>query len=113
MTTKKTPVKKVSAKKAAKIKDFEVEVKTKKVKAKVKKEGKKLDAVVDTPKVDVEIHTDEIKKEFKLDSEKLDVNVTKTEEGTTVTVDAQNSFLKRVGNWLAKFYSRKFNKEKK
>lgn len=100
------------ATKKKKVEDFEVEVKTKKVKAKVKKEGKKLEAVVDTPKVDVELHTDEVKKEFKLDSEKLDVNVTKTEEGTTVTVDAQSSALQRIGNWLAKFYAKKFNKKK-
>ena len=99
------------ATKKKKVEDFEVEVKTKKVKAKVKKEGKKLDAVVDTPK-DVEVHTDEVKKEFKLDSEKLDVNVTKTEEGTTVIVDAQSSALQRIGNWLAKFYAKKFNKKK-
>jgi len=98
------------ATKKKKVEDFEVEVKTKKVKAKVKKEGKNLDVVIDTPKVDVEVHTDEVKKEFKLDSEKLDVNVTKTEEGTTVTVEAENNILQKVGNWLAKFYAKKFNK---
>jgi len=90
-----------------------VEVKTKKVNVKAKKEGQKVDVVVDTQKVDVEIHKDEEKKEFKLDSEKLDVNVTKTEEGTVVNVDAKNSALKRVGEWLAKFYAKKFNKKKK
>ena len=98
--------------KKKKIEDFELEVKTKKVKVKAKKEGKKVNVVVDTPKVDAELHIDETKKEFKYDGQKLDVNVTKTEEGTTVTVDAQNSILKKIGNWLAKFYIKKFNKTK-
>lgn len=93
-----------------KIEDFEVEVKTKKVKAKVKKEGKKLDAVVDTPKIDVEIHTDEGKKEFKYDSDKLDVEVKKTAEGTEINVNAENGFLKRIGNFIGKLVTRKFNK---
>lgn len=98
--------------KKKKIEDFELEVKTKKVKVKAKKEGKKVNVLVDTPKVDAELHIDETKKEFKYDGQKLDVNVTKTETGTTVTVDAQNSILKKVGNWLAKFYTKKFNKTK-
>jgi len=98
--------------KKKKIEDFELEVKTKKVKVKAKKEGKKVNVVVDTPKVDAELHIDETKKEFKYDGQKLDVNVIKTEIGTTVTVDAQNSILKKVGNWLAKFYTKKFNKTK-
>jgi hypothetical protein len=98
--------------KKKKIEDFELEVKTKKVKVKAKKEGKNVNVVVDTPKVDAELHIDETKKEFKYDGQKLDVNVIKTEEGTTVTVDAQNSILKKIGNWLAKFYIKKFNKTK-
>ena len=100
------------AKKAKKVQDVELEVNTKKVRVKAKKEGKKVNVVVDTPKVDAELHIDETKKEFKYDGQKLDVNVTKTETGTTVTVDAQNSILKKVGNWLAKFYTKKFNKTK-
>ena len=100
------------AKRAKKVQDVELEVKTKKVRVKAKKEGKKVNVVVDTPKVDAELHIDETKKEFKYDGQKLDVNVTKTETGTTVTVDAQNSILKKVGNWLAKFYTKKFNKTK-
>lgn len=100
------------AQKAKKVQDVELEVKTKKVRVKAKKEGKKVNVVVDTPKVDAELHIDETKKEFKYDGQKLDVNVTKTETGTTVTVDAQNSILKKVGNWLAKFYTKKFNKTK-
>jgi hypothetical protein len=91
---------------------LKLEVKTKKVKVKAKKEGKNVNVVVDTPKVDAELHIDETKKEFKYDGQKLDVNVIKTEEGTTVTVDAQNSILKKIGNWLAKFYIKKFNKTK-
>ena len=98
--------------KKKKIEDFELEVKTKKVKVKAKKEGKNVNVVVDTPKVAAELHIDETKKEFKYDGQKLDVNVIKTEEGTTVTVDAQNSILKKIGNWLAKFYIKKFNKTK-
>ena len=98
--------------KKKKIEDFELEVKTKKVKVKAKKEGKNVNVVVDTPKVDAELHIDGTKKEFKYDGQKLDVNVIKTEEGTTVTVDAQNSILKKIGNWLAKFYIKKFNKTK-
>jgi hypothetical protein len=93
-----------------KVGDIEVEVKTKKVKAKVKKEGKKLEAVLDTPKVDVVLSSNEDKKEFKLDSEKLDVNVVKTEEGTTVTVDAQNPLLKIAGNLISKVWLKKFKK---
>jgi hypothetical protein len=99
-------------KKAAKIKDIDIEFNTKKVRVKAVKKDKKVDVVVDTPKVDVELHIDETKKEFKYDGQKLDVNVIKTEEGTTVTVDAQNSILKKIGNWLAKFYTKKFNKTK-
>ena len=98
------------AKKTKKVEDFEVEVKTKKVKAKAKKEGKKVDVVVDTPKVDVEIHSDENVKEFKLDGEKLDVTVTKTKDKTTVDVKAENSKLKKAGQWLAKFWVKKFDK---
>lgn len=76
----------------------------------VKKEGKKVNVKVDTPKVDVEVHTDGEKKEFKLDTEKLDVNVVKTEEGTTVTVDAQNPLLKIAGNLISKVWLKKFKK---
>ena len=93
-----------------KIEDFEVEVKTKKATVKVKKENKKLDAIIDTPKVDVEIHTDEEKKEFKYDSNKLDVEVRKTSEGTEIIVNAENGFLKRIGNFISKIVTRKFNK---
>lgn len=94
-----------------KIEDFEVEVKTKKVKVKAKKEAKKVDVIVDTEKVDIEVHTDEATKEFKLDSEKLDVQVTKTAEGTEVTVEAKSNFLKRIGNFIAKKFTRKFNND--
>ena len=75
------------AKKEKKVQDVELEVKTKKVRVKAKKEGKKVNVVVDTPKVDAELHIDETKKEFKYDGQKL-------------------------GNWLAKFYTKKFNKTK-
>lgn len=98
------------AKKTVKVKDIEVEVKTKKVKAKVVKKDKKLDVKVETPKSKVVLTSDEVKKEFDLDTEKLDVHVEKTAEGTKVKVDAKNSALKRVGEWLAKFYVKKFNK---
>ena len=50
------------------------------------------------------------KKEFKLDTEKLDVEVKKDETGTVVVVQSENSFLKRVGNWVSKIFVRKFNK---
>lgn len=76
----------------------------------VKKEGKKVNVVVDTPKVDVEVNADGEKKEFKLDSEKLDVNVVKTEEGTSVTVDAKNPLLKIAGKLLSKVLVKKLNK---
>ncbi len=99
--------------KKKKVEDFEVDVKTKKVKVTAKKEGEKVDVVIDTPKVDVEIHKDGDKKEFIYDGEKLDVNVKKTEEGTTIDVDAKNGFLKWVGSIIGKFMKRKFNKDGK
>ena len=92
-----------------KIENFEAEVKTKKVRVKAKKEDKKVDVIVDTDKVDVELHTDEISKEFKLDSEKLDVSVKKTAEGTEVVVEAKSNFLKRIGNFIASKFTKKFN----
>lgn len=93
-----------------KIEDFEVEVKTKKVKVKAKKESKKFDATIDTPKVDIEIHADKEKKEFKYDGQKLDVEVKKTDKGTEVSVNTENGLLKRVGNFIGKLITRKFNK---
>jgi hypothetical protein len=93
-----------------KIEDFEVEVKTKKVRVKAKKEAKKIDLIVDTPKVDVEIHTTGEEKEFKYDSEKLDIEVKKTEKGTEINVITENNLLKRLGNFIGKLVTRKFNK---
>ena len=93
-----------------KIENFEAELKTKKANIKVKKENKKVDVIIDTEKVDVEIHTDGMDKEFKLDSKKLDVNVKKTETGTEVTVEASSGLLKRLGNFIAKRFTKKFNK---
>jgi hypothetical protein len=92
-----------------KIENFEAEVKTKKVKIKAKKEDKKVDVIVDTDKVDVELHTDVTNKEFKLDSEKLDVNVKKTAEGTKVVVEAKGNLLKKIGNFIANKFIKKFN----
>jgi carbon monoxide dehydrogenase subunit G len=91
-------------------KDFEVKVDTNKVDVNVKKEGDNLNVNIDTPKVDVNITKDGEDKSFNLDSKKLKVQVDKTEEGTTVNVEAENNFLKRIGNWLSKKYSKKFNK---
>jgi len=101
------------AKKAKKVQDVDFEVKTKKVRVKAVKKEKVVDVVVDTPNVDVTVHADEEKKKFVLDSRKLDVEVTKTDEGTTVTVEAQTPILKKVGLWVAHMMSKKFNKVKK
>ena len=78
---------------------------------KAKKEGKKVNVEVETPKVKTTLNKDENKKEFVYDSKKLDINVTKDTEGTKVTVDAENGFLKKVGNFISKIFVRKFNKK--
>ena len=101
------------AKRAKKVQDVELEVKTKKVRVKAVKKEKVVDILVDTPNVDVTVHTDEKEKKFVLDSRKLDIEVTKTDAGTTVTVEAQTPMLKRAGKWIANMMSKKFNKVKK
>jgi len=75
-----------------------------------KKKIKDINISVDTEKVDVNFKKEGDKKEFTLDGQKLDIHVEKTETGTVVTVDAQNSFLKKVGNWISKIFVKKFNK---
>ena len=75
-----------------------------------KKKIKDINISVDTEKVDVNLKKEGDKKEFTLDGQKLDIHVEKTETGTVVTVDAQNSFLKKVGNWISKIFVKKFNK---
>ena len=92
--------------------EINAEVKVKKTKVSVKKKDKKLDVVVDTPNTDVELHTSEEEKKFVLDSKKLDVEVTKTNEGTTIKVEAQNPLLKRIGKWVAHMMSKKLNRKK-
>lgn len=92
-----------------KIKNFEAEVKTKKVTIKAEKKDEKVNVIVDTDKVDVVLHSEETNKEFKLDSEKLDVSVKKTAEGTEVVVEAKNNFLKRIGNFIASKFTKRFN----
>jgi hypothetical protein len=99
------------ATKKKKVEDFEVNVETKKVKASAKKTGKDVEVKVKTPKKSVEYVKTEEEKSFKLDGKKLDVEVVKTEEGTTVVVQAENSALQKVGNWLSKFFVKKFNKD--
>ena len=96
--------------KKAKVKDFEVEVKTKKVTAKAKKEGDKLDVTVDTEKVDVEVHTSPEEKHFKLDGKKLDVEVKQTAEGTEVIVESESNFLRKVGKYIGTAIDRRFRK---
>jgi hypothetical protein len=91
--------------------EINAEVKVKKTRVSVKKKDKNLDVVVDTPNTDVEVHTTEEEKKFVLDSRKLDVEVTKTNEGTTVKVEAQTPVLKRVGKWVAHMMSKKFNRK--
>ena len=83
----------MAKKKVAPEVEINAEVKVKKTRVSVKKKDKKVDVVVDTPKVDVE--------------------VTKTNEGTKVTVEAQTPVLKRVGKWVAHMMSKKFNRLKK
>ena len=101
------------AKRAKKVQDVELEVKTKKVRVKAVKKDKVVDVIVDTPNVDVTVHADEKENKFVLDSRKLDVEVIKTDEGTTVKVEAQTPVLKKVGLWVAHMMSKKFNKVKK
>jgi hypothetical protein len=48
--------------------------------------------------------------DINLDTEKIDVNVVKTEEGTTVTVDAKNPLLRIAGKLLSKVLVKKLNK---
>jgi len=91
-------------------KDFEVTVDTEKVDVNVKKEGDNINVNIDTPKVDVNITKDGKDKSFSLDSKKLKVQVDKTEEGTTVNVEAGNNVLQKLGNWISKIYTKKFNK---
>lgn len=93
-----------------KVKDVNISVDTEKVDVSVEKKGKNVKVKVDTPKVDVDLKKEDDIKEFKLDTEKLDVEVKKDETGTVVVVQSENSFLKRVGNWVSKIFVRKFNK---
>jgi len=97
--------------KKKKVEDFEVDVKTKKVKVKAKKEGDKLDVVVDTPKVDVELHKDENKKEFIYDGEKLDVTIKEENGEITADVQAENKFLKAIGNMIVRKFTRNFKRK--
>ena len=60
-------------------------------------------------KVDVKYEKGEKGSDFDLDSKKLDVHVQKDETGTTVKVEAENGFLKRVGNLISKIFVKKFN----
>ena len=67
-------------------------------------------AEVDTEKVDVKFEKNETGSDFDLDSKKLDVHVKKDEAGTVVEVNAENGFLKKIGNLIAKIFVRKLNK---
>jgi hypothetical protein len=96
--------------KKKKVEDFEVKVETKKVQAKAKKTGENVEVKVTTPRKNVEFTKTEEEQSFKFDSKKLDVDVVKTEEGTKVVVEAENSIMRTVGNWLAKFATKKLNK---
>jgi hypothetical protein len=91
--------------------EINAEVKVKKTKVSVKKKDKNLDVKVETPKTRVVLTSDEEKKDFNYDGEKLDVQVTKTNEGTTVKVEAQTPILKRAGKWIAHMMSKKFNRK--
>ena len=91
--------------------EINAEVKVKKTRVSVKKKDKNLDVQVETPKAKVVLTSDEEKKDFNYDGKKLDIQVTKTDEGTTVKVDAQTPFLKRAGKWVAHMMSKKFNKK--
>lgn len=91
--------------------EINAEVKVKKTKVSIEKKDKKVKVKVSTPKVKAELNKDEEKKEFILDSKKLDVEVTKTNEGTTVKVEAQTPMLQRAGKWIAHMMSKKFNRK--
>ena len=93
-----------------KIKDFNVSVDTEKVDVTIEKKGEDVKVNVDTPKVDVNIKKEGENKEFNYDGQKLDVKVKKDEKGTVVVVEAENSLLKRFGNWMSKIFVKKFNK---
>lgn len=60
--------------------------------------------------IDVTVKKEGDNIDIKLDTEKLDVNVVKTEEGTSVTVDAKNPLLKIAGKLLSKVLVKKLNK---
>ena len=91
--------------------EINAEVKVKKTKVSVKKKDKKVDVKVETPKTRVVLTSDEEKKDFNYDGQKLDVHVTKTNEGTKVSVEAQTPVLKRVGKWVAHMMTKKFNRK--
>jgi predicted RNA-binding protein Jag len=74
-----------------KIKDFDVTIDTAKVDVEMKKEGENLDVKVDTAKVDVEVHKDEA--------------------GTTVTVEAENPIVEKIGNWLGRLFKRNLERK--
>lgn len=96
--------------KKKKLEDFEVNVDTKKVDVKAKKEGENVTVKVDTPNRSAEYTKTEEEQSFKFDGKKLDVEVVKTEEGVKTTVNADNKFLKTIGNVVAKKFSKKLNK---
>ena len=93
-----------------KIEDFKVNVDTKKVDVHVEKKDDSVKAEVKTEKVEVKYEKGKDGSDFDLDSKKLDIHVQKDETGTTVQVEAENGFLKRVGNFISKIFIRKFNK---
>jgi hypothetical protein len=72
---------------------------------------KNVKVTVDTDKVDIEIKKDEESKEFKLDSDKLDVHVKQDEKGTEVVVEAESSFMKKIGNFISRIFVKKFYKK--
>lgn len=93
-----------------KIKDFNVNIDTQKVDVIIEKKENLLNVEVETKKGTATLKMDGENKEFKLDSKRVDVLVTKENGITTVVVEGQNGFFKKVGTFISKIFTRKFNK---
>lgn len=95
----------------AKKKDIKVDASVGENNLHVNKTDEKVEVNIDTKNIDVDYYKDNERKEFNYDGKKLDVNVKQENGKTEVEVVASNGILRSIGNFIAKYFFRKWNKK--